>query len=87
MLFSSYSRFRRGQQECIKAATIAMYSVVGKCRTFALPVDLQMELVKITVVPVILYGRQMRRNILIRKVDILHEIFKTYVVCGKKYMY
>ncbi len=84
MFFSGNSRFSRGHQECIEAATRAMYCLVGKCRTFDLPVDLQVELFKITVVPVILYGREIWRKTMIRKVEILHMRFLKLTLCVER---
>ncbi len=58
-----------------------MYNLVGKCRTFDLPVDLQLELFRTTVGPIILYGCEVWGNTVIREVDILHMRFFKLLLC------
>ncbi len=43
-LFSCNGRFRKGEFELHQQAERTMYSLVGLCRTFDLPVDMQLEL-------------------------------------------
>ncbi len=43
ILFNYNGRFRTGQLELKKRLTRAMYSLIGKCHKYDLPVDLQLE--------------------------------------------
>ena len=56
MLFNYNGRFRNGQLELKNRASRAMYSLIGKCRKHDLPIDLQLELFNIIVMPVMTYA-------------------------------
>ena len=59
-------RLRRGQEESIQAATRAMC----ECRKFDNSADLQIELFRTTVLPVVLYGCEMWGHNVIRDLEI-----------------
>ena len=61
-----------------------MYSVIGKYRKFDLPVDLQLELFRSMVVPVLLYGSEVWGYNVIRDVVILHIKFLKYTLGVQK---
>ena len=54
--FNYNGRFRNGQIELTKKATRAMYSLIGKCRKYDLPIDLQLELFNTMVMPIMTYA-------------------------------
>ena len=61
-----------------------MYSVIGKCRKFDLPVDLQVELFRPMVMPVVLYGSEVWGYHVIRDVQILHMKFLKHTLCVQR---
>ena len=61
-----------------------MYSVIGKCRKFDLPVDLQVQLFRFIVIPVKLYGSEVWGYHIIRDIEILHVRFLNHTSCVQR---
>ncbi len=75
-------RFRKEELELKEQATRTMYSVIGKARKSDLPVDIQMELFNVMVLPVLTYGSEVWEHYIIRELELLHlKSFETFVVC------
>ena len=45
LLFNYNGKFRKGELDIKEQATKALYSVIGKCRKFDLPMDMQICLI------------------------------------------
>ena len=74
-------RFRKGELELKEQATRAMYSLVGKCRKFDLPVDMQIELFNTMVLT---YGSEVWGHYIIREIELLHlKFLKHMYLCIK----
>ena len=58
-----------------------MYSFIRKCRKFHLLADLQIELFRVTVLPVMLYGSEVWGHNVIRNLDILQMRYLKHVLC------
>ena len=81
VLFNNNRRIRRGQEESVNAATRAMYNPIGKCRKFDFPADLQIDLFRATVLPVMLYSCEVWGHNVIRDLEILCMRYLKYVFC------
>ncbi len=49
-----------------------MYSVIGKAKKFDLPVDIQMELFTVMVLPVMTYGSEVWGHYIVKELELLH---------------
>ena len=75
ILFNYNGRFRKGELELKEQATRAMYSLIGKCRKFDMPVDMQMELFNTMVLPILTYGSEIWGHSIVRELELLHLKF------------
>ena len=82
--FNSNGKLSREQQEAIQSATRAMCCLIGKCRKFDLPVDLQIELFRATVLPALSHGCEVWGYSLMREVETLHLKYLKHVLCVHK---
>lgn len=80
LTFNYNGRFRKGELELKEQATRAMYSLVGKCRKFYLPVDMQMELFNTMVLPVLTYESEIWGHYIIREIEFLHLKFLKHIL-------
>ena len=80
LTFNYNGRFRKGELELKEQATRAMYSLVGKCRKFDLPVDMQIELFNTMVQPVLTYGSEVWGHYIIREIELLHLKFLKHML-------
>ncbi len=83
--FNYNGRFRQGELELTQKATGAMYSLIGKCRKYNLPIDMQLELFETLVKPVLLYGAEVWGHYVIREIEQLHLKFLKYTLYVHKY--
>lgn len=80
LTFNYNGRFRKGELELKEQATRAMYALVGKCRKFDLPVDIQIELFHTMVLPVMTYGSEIWGHYIIREIELLHLKFLKHML-------
>lgn len=80
LTFNYNGRFRKGELELKEQATRAMYSLVGKCRKFDLPVDMQIELFNTMVQPVLSYGSEIWGHYIIREIELLYLKFLKHML-------
>ena len=85
LMFNYNGRFRQGELLLKQRATRAMYGLISKCRKFNLPVDMQLELFKSMVSPVMLYGAEVWGHYVIRDLEQLHLKFLKYTLHVHKY--
>ncbi len=79
VLFNYNGRFREGEREHKEQATRAMHLLIGKCRKFDLPADIQTELFNTTVLPVLTYASEIWEIYRVRELDFFaYEIFKRH---------
>ena len=90
--------FRKGELALKEQATKVLYSIINTSRKYDLPVDIQIELFNMTVVPVLTYGCEIWDNNIVRELELLHMKFlkhvsyvhrytSTYIVCGELGVY
>lgn len=75
VLFNYKGRFRKDELELKEHATRAIYSLIGKCRKFDLPADMQTELFNTTVLPVLTYASEIWGFYRVRELESLHMKF------------
>lgn len=83
VLFNFNGNFSRCKKMLRDQATKAMFALLNKCRKHTLPVDLQIELFKKTVVPILTYGCEVWGygcNKILEKVQLK---FLKYILCVK----
>ena len=80
VLFNYNGKFRKSQLECVQSASRAMYCLIGKSRKFDLPIDLQIELFHVMVLPIMLYGCEVWGYSVIREVEILYMKYLKYIL-------
>ena len=67
--------FRKGELDLKEQATKTLYSVIGKCRRFDLPVDMQIDLFNTMVLPILTYSCEIWGLYIVRDVELLHLKF------------
>lgn len=80
LTFNYNGRFRKGELDLKEQATRVMYSLVGKCRKFDLPVDMQIELFNTMVLPILTYGSEIWGHYIIREIELLHLKFLKHIL-------
>ena len=80
LLFNYNGRFRVGELELKERASRAMYSLIGKCRKFDLPIDIQIELFNATVLPILMYASEIWGYYVIRDMELLYMKFLKQVL-------
>lgn len=85
VLFNYNGRFRKGEMLLKAKANRVMYSVIGMSRKYDLPVDIQVELFNMMVVPVVTYGCEVRGDNIIREIELLHMKFLKHVLYVHRY--
>ncbi len=74
-LSGRYRRFRKGELELKERATRALHSLIGKCRKFDLPADMQTELFNTTLLPILTYASEIWGFFRVRELEFLHMTF------------
>lgn len=82
--FNYNGRFRKGELELKEQAQRAMYSIIGTCRKFDLPVDIQIEMFNSMVLPVMTYASEIWGHYIIRDMEILQMKYFKQVLCVHK---
>ena len=85
VLFNYNGRFRKGELALKEQATKALYSLIGTSRRYDLPVDIQIELFNMMVVPVLTYGCEIWGDNIVREVELLHMKFMKHVLYVHKF--
>ena len=80
IFFNYNGRLRKGELALKEQATKALYSIIGTSRKYDLPVDIQIELFNMMVVPVLIYGCEVWGDNIIREVELLHMKFLKHVL-------
>ena len=78
--FNFNGSFRKGQLELVEQAKRAMYSLIGKCRKFDLPVDMQIELYSCMVMPIMIYASEIWGYGTVRELELLQMKFFKHVL-------
>ena len=85
LLFNYNRRFRKGELDLKEQATKALYSVIGKCKKFDLPVDMQFDLFNTMMLPIMTYSCEIWGHYIVRKVELLHLKFCKQILSVHKY--
>ncbi len=85
VLFNNNGRFRKGELALKEQATKALYPIIGTSRKYDLPVDIQIELFNMMVVPVLTYGYEIWSDCTIREIELLHMKFLKHVLYIHRY--
>ena len=72
--------FKMGVQELTKQASRAMYALLAKCRSLALPIDIQLYLFDTLVKPILLYGCEIWGHQQFQCIERLHLKFMKYIL-------
>lgn len=75
ILFNYNGSFKIGMKELFEQSSKAMFSLMSKCRTLNLPIDIQLDLFDKTVVPIITYGCEVWGY---EKLDLIEKLHVTY---------
>lgn len=85
VLFNYNGMFRKGQLTLKEQATRALFPIIGISRKYDLPVDIQIDLFNMLVIPVLIYGCEIWGDYIIREVELLHMKFLKHVLYVHRY--
>ena len=85
ILFNYNGKFRKGELELKEQATRALYTILGTCRKYDLPVDIQIQMYNSMVVPVMTYACEIWGNETVRELELLQMKFLKHVLYVHRY--